>query len=107
LLAAPLPNLGGAEVAEVACTHLDQIAVKPPPIAEVEGCPECLKTGDHWVHLRVCLSCGKVGCCDSSPNRHAAKHAGGVGHPIVRSLEPGENWCWCYEDQVGFVVDFG
>lgn len=94
-------------MAEVACTHLDQIAVNPPPIAAVEGCPECLETGDHWVHLRVCLSCGKVGCCDSSPNRHASKHAIGVGHPIVRSLEPGENWCWCYEDQVGFVVDFG
>jgi uncharacterized UBP type Zn finger protein len=92
---------------EVACTHLDQIEVRPPSMADVEGCEECLKTGDQWVHLRVCLSCGKVGCCDSSPNRHATKHAGDSGHPIVRSLEPGEDWCWCYEDQVDFVVDFG
>jgi uncharacterized UBP type Zn finger protein len=94
-------------MAEVACRHLDQIAVKPPPLGEVEGCEECLKTGDRWVHLRLCLSCGKVGCCDSSPNRHASKHADEESHPIVRSLEPGEDWCWCYEDSVGFVVDFG
>jgi uncharacterized UBP type Zn finger protein len=92
---------------EVNCTHLDQIEVKPPPLDEVPGCEECLKRGDRWVHLRVCLSCGKVGCCDSSPNRHASKHAAEVGHPIVRSLEPGEDWCWCFEDEVGFVVDFG
>jgi uncharacterized UBP type Zn finger protein len=94
-------------MAEVACTHLDQIAVKPPPRTEVEGCEECLMTGDRWVHLRVCLSCGKVLCCDSSPNRHASKHADHEGHPIVRSLEPGEDWSWCYQDRVGFVVDFG
>jgi uncharacterized UBP type Zn finger protein len=94
-------------MAEVACTHLDQIAVTPPPLAEVEGCEECLKTGDRWVNLRVCLTCGKVGCCDSSPNRHASRHAGQEGHPIVRSLEPGEDWSWCYEDRVGFAVEFG
>ena len=89
------------------CAHLDSIEVKPPDPAEVEGCEECLMTGDRWVHLRVCLSCGKVLCCDSSPNRHASKHADHEGHPIVRSLEPGEDWSWCYEDRVGFVVDFG
>ena len=94
-------------MAEIGCRHLDQIAVKRPPLGEVEGCEECLKTGDRWVHLRLCLSCGKVGCCDSSPNRHASKHADEESHSIVRSLEPGEDWCWCYEDSVGFVVDFG
>ena len=93
-------------MADVACTHLDRIEVKPPAIADVDGCEECLKSGDRWVHLRVCLTCGKVGCCDSSPNRHASRHADESGHPIVRSLEPGEDWCWCFSDRVGFVVHF-
>jgi uncharacterized UBP type Zn finger protein len=84
------------------CNHLDQIRVEPPP--EVDGCEECLKTGSQWVHLRVCRSCGKVGCCDSSPNRHASRHAAEVDHPIASSLEPGEDWSWCYVDEVAFVV---
>jgi uncharacterized UBP type Zn finger protein len=88
----------------VSCTHLDQIKVTPP--AEVEGCEECLKTGDRWMHLRVCLTCGKVGCCDDSANKHASAHARQEGHPIIRSAEPGESWCWCYEDSVAFEVDF-
>ena len=88
-----------------ACKHLDQIRIEPP--AEVEGCEECLRTGDRWVHLRLCLSCGHVGCCDSSPNQHASRHAGESGHPIVRSAQPNEEWCWCYEDETLFVVDFG
>ena len=87
------------------CTHLDSIRVGPP--AQVEGCEECLRSGDRWVHLRTCLTCGKVGCCDSSPNRHASAHAREEGHPIVRSAEPGETWCWCYVDEVAFEVDFG
>jgi uncharacterized UBP type Zn finger protein len=86
------------------CTHLDQIEIVPPETAE--GCEECLKTGDRWVHLRVCLTCGKVGCCDSSPNRHASRHARESGHPIISSLEPGEDWSWCFIDQEAFVVDF-
>ncbi len=86
------------------CTHLDQIAITPP--AEVGGCEECLKIGGRWVHLRVCLTCGKVGCCDSSPNRHASTHAAERSHPIVRSAQPGETWCWCYVDEVAFEVDF-
>lgn len=81
-----------------ACAHLEQVAVEVPD--SVEGCEECLKTGDRWVHLRVCRSCGKVGCCDSSPNRHASRHAAEVGHPIVTSLEPGETWSWCFVDDV-------
>jgi Zn-finger in ubiquitin-hydrolases and other protein len=84
------------------CTHLDQIEVSPPE--QVEGCEECLKTGDTWVHLRVCRTCGLVACCDSSPNQHASRHAAASGHPIVSSLEAGEDWSWCYVDRVAFVV---
>ena len=80
------------------CTHLDQIQVTELP-ESVEGCEECLKTGDPWLHLRICLECGKVGCCDDSPNRHATAHAHASGHPIIRSLEPGEVWSWCYVDE--------
>ncbi|WP_414635581.1 UBP-type zinc finger domain-containing protein [Actinophytocola sp.] len=61
-----------------------------------QGCEECLALGTGWVHLRVCLTCGHVGCCDSSPGKHARAHAGHLGHPIVASLEPGERWRWCY-----------
>ena len=86
------------------CSHLDQIKVEPPE--SVEGCAECMKAGDQWVPLRMCMSCGQVGCCDSSPNRHASKHAGETGHPIIRSAQPGEDWCWCFEDEVTFRVDF-
>ena len=86
------------------CAHLDQIRITPPE--SVEGCEECLATGSSWVHLRVCLTCGQVGCCDSSPNRHASKHAAAAGHPIMRSAEPGEDWCWCTIDEVAFVVRF-
>ncbi|MFC0542610.1 UBP-type zinc finger domain-containing protein [Kutzneria chonburiensis] len=64
-----------------------------------QGCEECLAGGTSWLHLRLCLTCGHVGCCDSSPMRHASRHAHTVGHPIVESFEPGENWRWCYVDQ--------
>jgi hypothetical protein len=87
------------------CSHLDQIRVGLP--SEVAGCEECLKTGERWVHLRLCRSCGKVGCCDSSPNRHASEHAAGSGHPIVSSLQPGEDWSWCYVDDVAFIIQTG
>ena len=60
--------------------------------------------GSTWVHLRMCMSCGKIGCCDSSPNRHATHHANESGHPIIRSAEPGEDWSWCYLDSVAFVL---
>jgi MFS family permease len=79
------------------CGHLDTIA-DPRPVAD--GCVECLRNGDTWVHLRMCLVCGHVGCCDSSRNRHATKHFWASQHPIVRSLEPGEDWRWCYVDEV-------
>jgi uncharacterized UBP type Zn finger protein len=84
------------------CTHLDQIQkVKP----KTKGCEECLKIGAQWVHLRLCLSCGHVGCCDTSDGRHATKHFHTTKHPIVRSLERGENWMWCYADEVMFEED--
>ena len=85
------------------CTHLDQVAVIELP-ESVDGCEECLKTGDAWLHLRICLECGKVGCCDSSPNRHASRHAREAGHPLIRSLEPGEDWSFCFLDDVGMVI---
>lgn len=80
------------------CTHLDQIADDVTPSAE--GCEDCLQTGDTWVHLRLCLSCGHVGCCDSSRNRHATGHFHDTDHPVVTSFEPGESWGWCYVDEV-------
>jgi uncharacterized UBP type Zn finger protein len=79
------------------CTHLDQIRDVTP---RTRGCEECLASGDLWVHLRVCLTCGHVGCCDSSKNRHASKHYAAQGHPIVRSGEPGEDWAWCFIDEL-------
>jgi len=79
------------------CTHLDQVVEATP---SSPGCEECLRMGDHWVHLRLCLSCGHVGCCDSSKNRHATTHFWATSHPIVRSLEPGEDWRWCYVDEL-------
>jgi hypothetical protein len=86
-----------------ACTHLDTITVTKLPEA-VLGCEDCLRIGTGWVHLRLCLQCGKVGCCDSSPERHASRHAAAESHPIIRSLEPGEEWCWCFVDQVGMLI---
>lgn len=85
------------------CAHLDLIQITELPEA-VEGCEECLKTGDPWLHLRICLGCGKVGCCDSSPNQHASRHARTVGHPLIRSLEPGEQWSFCFVDDLGMVI---
>lgn len=83
------------------CTHLDQIEVSAPP-DEIAGCEDCLAIGATWVHLRMCHTCGHIGCCDSSPNRHATAHHGATGHPVIRSVEPGEHWSWCYEDELLF-----
>ena len=85
------------------CTHLDQIQYIDLP-ENVEGCEECLAMGSRWVHLRMCQSCGHIGCCDSSPNRHASKHAADSRHAVARSAEPGEDWSWCYVDEVAFVA---
>jgi hypothetical protein len=85
------------------CTHLDTVQVTQLPDS-VDGCEECLASGDGWVHLRICLQCGHIGCCDSSPNRHATAHAKADGHPLIRSLEPGEEWSWCYVDEVALII---
>ena len=85
------------------CTHLDTVVYVDAP-AEVAGCEDCLKIGGTWVHLRMCQSCGKIGCCDNSPNRHATRHFEASAHPIIRSVEPGENWSWCYVDELMFRI---
>ncbi len=89
---------------EPICTHLDTITVTELPDS-VAGCEDCLAIGGVWMHLRICLECGHVGCCDDSPNRHASKHASAASHPLIRSLEPGEDWSWCFIDEVGMVID--
>lgn len=77
------------------CSHTADLPT-PEPVPLSESCPECLATGQHPVHLRLCLGCGHVGCCDSSPGRHATAHAAATDHPVMRSFEPGESWRWCF-----------
>ncbi len=79
------------------CLHLNDVNPDVTPKTP-EGCEECLKIHDTWVHLRLCLTCGHVGCCDSSKNKHATKHFHATKHPIIRSFQPGEDWRWCYVD---------
>ncbi len=79
------------------CEHFEQIEQVTPGAA---GCEDCLKTGGRWVHLRLCETCGHVGCCDSSPNRHATKHFQSTRHPVIKSFEPGEEWGYCYVDDL-------
>ncbi len=86
------------------CTHLDQVEITQLP-ESVDGCEDCLATGGEWMHLRICLSCGRVGCCDSSPSQHASKHAAATEHPLIRSLQPGEDWSWCFQDEQGMLID--
>jgi uncharacterized UBP type Zn finger protein len=83
------------------CTHMDQATDVTP---SGNGCVECLASGDRWVHLRLCETCGHVGCCDSSPNKHATAHFHAERHPLIQSYEPGEDWWWCYLDNVAFQV---
>jgi uncharacterized UBP type Zn finger protein len=80
----------------MACDHLTELTATEPTTPA--GCEECLRDGSRWVHLRLCMSCGHVGCCDSSPNRHATAHFHGTDHPVVQSYEPGERWAYCYAD---------
>lgn len=82
------------------CAHLTEVEGAEPRTPQ--GCEECMKMGDRWMHLRVCQSCGHVGCCDSSKNKHATKHFHATRHPIIKSLEPGEDWGWCYVDNLFF-----
>jgi uncharacterized UBP type Zn finger protein len=83
------------------CEHLGSLAApRAQPVRPSSlGCKECLESGDRWVHLRLCMACGHVGCCDSSRNRHATRHFHATKHPVVKSFEPGEDWAWCYVDQ--------
>jgi uncharacterized UBP type Zn finger protein len=81
------------------CSHLREVRDVAP---SAPGCQECSAIGDSWVHLRLCLTCGHVGCCDSSKNKHATRHFHATHHPVMRSLEPGETWGWCYVDELVF-----
>ena len=85
------------------CTHLDTIRdVEPSSL----GCEDCLRIGGRWVHLRMCMRCGHVGCCDNSPNRHATAHwRSNSAHPLIRSYEPGEDWWWCYPEELLFDIE--
>ena len=81
------------------CTHLSQVKEVEP---SARGCEDCLKVGGTWMHLRLCMECGHVGCCDGSPNRHATAHFNQMRHPVIKSFEPGEDWGWCYVDELFF-----
>jgi uncharacterized UBP type Zn finger protein len=83
------------------CTHLASLGDVTPG---GDGCEECSAAGGRWVHLRMCMSCGHIGCCDDSPGRHATGHFVSTGHPVVQSYEPGEDWWWCFADELGFTV---
>jgi uncharacterized UBP type Zn finger protein len=85
------------------CTHLDHVLITELP-ESVDGCEECLADGGKWLHLRICLECGHVGCCDSSPGKHATRHSNATEHPIMRSLQPGEDWSWCFVDELGMSI---
>ncbi|HEX7973867.1 MAG TPA: UBP-type zinc finger domain-containing protein [Anaerolineales bacterium] len=93
-------RIQSGELSSPDCTHLDQIQDVTP---SAQGCEDCLKTGDTWVHLRMCLICGHVGCCDDSKNKHATKHAHRTSHSLIISMEPGEYWLYCYQDDVGLM----
>lgn len=97
------PSAGRADAADAdPCEHLEGLEYSPVPSGE---CEQCLAIGDRWVHLRFCASCGQVGCCNDSKNQHAARHAEASGHHVIRSKEPGENWAWCFTDQVGITLE--
>jgi CPA1 family monovalent cation:H+ antiporter len=87
-----------------ACDHLTDIQDVQP--STTQGCEDCLREGTQWVHLRECLECGHIGCCDNSPRRHATAHWHSTTHPIIRSFEPGEDWAWCYADEL-FLLPAG
>ena len=89
------------------CNHFANLVGKEPRTPE--GCEECLKAGAKWVHLRLCLECGHVGCCDNSPGKHATRHYHATKHPVIRSFEPGEDWGWCFVDKAFYdnVPSFG
>ena len=85
------------------CSHLDHVTLTELPDS-VAGCEDCLAEGTAWLHLRICLECGHVGCCDNSPRHHGTAHFEATGHPIMRSIEPGEDWSWCFIDEVAMSI---
>jgi uncharacterized UBP type Zn finger protein len=85
------------------CVHTASVRLTELP-ENIPGCEDCLAIGGTWVHLRMCQSCGHIGCCDDSPNRHATAHFHQTSHPIIRSAEPGEHWSWCYVDEIAFEL---
>jgi hypothetical protein len=90
------------------CGHLEGVDVEngiAGPAPDADGCVDCLSMGGRWLHLRRCLECGHIGCCDSSPNRHASAHARSAGHPLVQSFEPAEEWIWCYADETTLELE--
>jgi hypothetical protein len=89
-----------AEVGSPECAHLEGLS---DTVAAARECEDCVREGTKWVHLRRCLGCGHVGCCDNSPRRHATGHWQATGHPVIASAEPGERWAWCYPDQLMLV----
>jgi uncharacterized UBP type Zn finger protein len=93
----------GESMSATPCSHLGSISVTELP-ESVDGCEDCLADGGVWLHLRICLECGHVGCCDSSPGRHASRHAASAKHPLIRSLEPGEEWSFCFIDDVTLMI---
>jgi CPA2 family monovalent cation:H+ antiporter-2 len=95
----PLVTLSERQHQSTRCSHTGQAK---DVIPGSRGCGECLQLGDTWVHLRICMTCGNVGCCDSSKNKHATRHHGSTGHPIMKSHQPGEDWAWCDEDRIQF-----
>ena len=101
-----MPHLSPSTRDTLIATYRLQLARDGRPnhseAAEIAGCEECLKMGGWWVHLRMCQQCGHIGCCDNSPNRHATAHFRATEHPIIRSVEPGEEWSWCYVDELMF-----
>jgi uncharacterized UBP type Zn finger protein len=95
-----------ADAVDNICPHLETAAARHKPVTPSgHGCVECLRAGVVWVHLRLCMTCGHVGCCDNSPNRHATAHFGSSRHPIIQSYEPGEDWWYCYDDDLMFAVE--
>lgn len=88
------------------CSHIDDVQVVQVP-GPLVGCEECLKVDGSWIHLRMCMTCGNIACCDSSPLRHASAHARETGHPIARSAQPGEHWAWCFVDEVELILPDG
>lgn len=90
-------RLSEEQSSTTSCRHVSETNDVEP---SADGCEECLRDGDWWIHLRICMTCGHVGCCDASPNKHATAHYRATGHPIIRSFEPGEDWAWCYVDRV-------